>query len=677
MNEIISALSAALVHSLWQGGVIALLLAVALRGLPRANPQARYTLAIAALTLICAMPIATFAISLQRANARDGFASDALIANARLSGQFVNEAPLQAGPVSMDAADTVEERDDRRTNSLPAFSRLDSLLPRRAIVVVWLLGVAGMTLMNAVGTWRLRRYRIDSSPIDDPAWQRRFGQLREQLGVRRVVAILRSTRVQVPTVIGALRPVVLIPASALTGMPPQHLEALLLHELAHVRRNDFFVNVMQAVVETLLFYHPAVWWVSRQVRQEREHCCDDIAAALCGRRYDYIRALADMEHLRIRTAKLAISADGGSLVTRIRRLTDTAPQRNLGGTRWSIGAAAGMLAVIAMVMLQIAPSTSAAGSNRKASGRDDVVHGEYRSEIERDHLQLDLRVDRNGRHRNGMWIDLDELVETGDGFKLERDAGTFHFSGRMDRSTSQEFEFRPNLRYVTQMLRIGYEVRDDADDLYQMATLDVSLEFAEGVADLGYDDISVDRLTEFRIHGVSPSFIDGMGDAGYRDLPPQRLVEFRIHGVSPEFVQGLTDAGLEELSESRLVNFRIHGVSPEFVRGLRDAGLRDVPPRQLVEFRIHGVSPEFVQGLDDAGLEDLSPGRLVTFRIHGVSPAYVQELADLGLDRLTPSRLVEFRIHGVSPDFVRRAQDKHGRDLSARELIDMRIHGRL
>src|SRR5438045_8014050 len=125
--------------------------------------------------------------------------------------------------------------------------------------------------------------------------------LARRLRVSRPIRVLQSAAVQVPAVIGWLRPVILLPASALTGLTPLQLDALLAHELAHVRRYDYLVNLIQSVIETLLFYHPAVWWVSQQVREEREHCCDGLAVAVCGDPHFYASALLSMERLRVTT----------------------------------------------------------------------------------------------------------------------------------------------------------------------------------------------------------------------------------------------------------------------------------------------------------------------------------------------------------------------------------------
>jgi uncharacterized protein (TIGR03435 family) len=134
------------------------------------------------------------------------------------------------------------------------------------------------------------------------------------------VPLLISALVQVPTVVGWLRPVVLVPVGALGGLPAEYLEALLLHELAHIRRHDYLVNMLQSVAEALLFYHPAVWWVSGHIRAERELCCDDVAVSISGNPITYARALAHLESCRPSHLSAALAANGGSLADRIARL---------------------------------------------------------------------------------------------------------------------------------------------------------------------------------------------------------------------------------------------------------------------------------------------------------------------------------------------------------------------
>ena len=150
------------------------------------------------------------------------------------------------------------------------------------MVLVWLLGVLGLTARVLGGLFFTQRLMRCENHLIGIHWQERLKHLSKPLRLRKQVRLLESTLVQVPTTVGWLRPVVLLPASALTGLTPQQLELILAHELAHIRRHDYLVNLFQVAVETLLFYHPAVWWVSRQIRIEREHACDDLAVAVCG-----------------------------------------------------------------------------------------------------------------------------------------------------------------------------------------------------------------------------------------------------------------------------------------------------------------------------------------------------------------------------------------------------------
>ncbi|HEX9707922.1 MAG TPA: M56 family metallopeptidase, partial [Steroidobacteraceae bacterium] len=186
----------------------------------------------------------------------------------------------------------------------------------------------------------------------EPVWGAVLEELRQSMGIRRAVRVVESTVATVPTVIGWLRPVILVPTCALTGLAPGHLRALLAHELGHVRRHDYLVNLMQALLECLLFYHPAVWWISTRIRQEREFCCDDLAAAACGDVLLYARALAELEHTREPAPMLALGANGSPLMQRIRRLVG-----NRGGERRRVPVLPGLLV---LALAAAAPVTALA-----------------------------------------------------------------------------------------------------------------------------------------------------------------------------------------------------------------------------------------------------------------------------------------------------------------------------
>lgn len=295
-------LGTTLLHFLWQGFTIAFLYAAARRAGRRWTPNARYLLACASLTAMLAAPLVTWeVIGPSEADVPPAYRIANRPASASSTGASRQVAPL---PASVRAAVS-------GVQPAPLLSW---------VVMLWFAGAVVFSVRlagAAVVAARMRSRTVRSAP---PEWQETLAALGRRIGLLRPVRLLVSALVEVPMVVGWLRPVVLLPVGALGGVPADYLEALLLHELAHIRRRDALVNMLQGVVEALLFYHPAVWWVSGHIRVERELCCDDVAAAAAGSRLTYARALAHVESHRPAHLNLAMAANGGRLSDRIARL---------------------------------------------------------------------------------------------------------------------------------------------------------------------------------------------------------------------------------------------------------------------------------------------------------------------------------------------------------------------
>src|SRR5437773_2444890 len=318
------ALGWALVDSLWQNALAAAGLAALLAIIPVRAARTRYAVAIVTLALMLALPAATAV----RLSEMSPWTSDVVTATSAV-------APGPTGPGPQAVA----------TTPTPAAIRaaIEPILPW--VVLAWFGGVVALSLRLASGGLMTRQLgRVGASSVPD-ACVEAVARLAARLRISRPVRVLGSAVVQVPAVIGWLRPLILLPASALTGLTPLQLDALLAHELAHVRRYDYVANLLQSVVETLLFYHPAAWWVSQQVREEREHCCDDLAVAVCGDAHFYATALLSMERLRVTPPAFALAATGrgGALMGRIRRLV--APVQTEIFPRWMAGVIAVTLAL--------------------------------------------------------------------------------------------------------------------------------------------------------------------------------------------------------------------------------------------------------------------------------------------------------------------------------------------
>lgn len=292
----------ALVHFLWQGLAIAVLYASARRVLPRASsPNARYLLACAALAAMVAAPLMTWAMLQPSAG---GSQIAHRLASAPRPVPSPASGPAFAPPISYE---------DTAAGVGPSQFLL-------WVVMLWLAG--GVVFwVRLAGGWvvaaRMRSMLVRSAP---PEWQQTLSRLGARIGLSRPVRLLVSALVQVPMVVGWLRPVVLVPVGALAGLPAEHLEALLLHELAHIRRHDYLVNILQSIAEALLFYHPAVWWVSGHIRAERELCCDDVVVAVSGDALTYAHALVQLESYRPAYPGAVVAATGGGLAERIARL---------------------------------------------------------------------------------------------------------------------------------------------------------------------------------------------------------------------------------------------------------------------------------------------------------------------------------------------------------------------
>jgi beta-lactamase regulating signal transducer with metallopeptidase domain len=237
-------------------------------------------------------------------------------------------------------------------------------------ILVWLAGVIVMSVWHFGGWVQVRGMRrLDTRPARADV-QDTFDRLVDRLGIRRSVRLLESMRVGVPVVIGWLRPLVLLPIGAVTGLTRGQLEAILVHELAHVRRWDCLVQVLQAIMETLLFYHPGVWWVSRRIREESEQCCDDLAVGLCPDRRGYAHALAKVAELgSVGKPAFAVAATGGKLLPRIKRILGAERSGSLSSGRCLSGA----LALVTIIAIGLAVGVAcSSGPESRADGEISI-----------------------------------------------------------------------------------------------------------------------------------------------------------------------------------------------------------------------------------------------------------------------------------------------------------------
>lgn len=275
----------ALTHFLWQGTVLAVLAGTAGWLLRRRSARAAYAVFCAALAGMAICVPATFVV-LGEGPVAPPAALEATLSTPPPAMRAAAVAPVSVRP------ETEREAVQRVLTAEPrAVSSFDWRPYARYAAWAYLLGVFFMATRLGLGIWGGGRLRRRAAPIEDAAVLKALARHATALGMRVVPVVAVCGRVAVPTVVGVLRPLILLPAALVLGMPPGPLELLILHELAHIRRHDHLVNLLQHVVEALLFFHPAMWYVSRRIRLEREHCCDDLVLAHGGDAKAYAKSL--------------------------------------------------------------------------------------------------------------------------------------------------------------------------------------------------------------------------------------------------------------------------------------------------------------------------------------------------------------------------------------------------
>jgi len=306
-HEWVRALCLTLMHSLWQGLVAAIGAGIILLCTRKSKPAFRYNLLAFVMLLFVVGTVLTFNLMIRDSGE---IAGSAVV----FSKEWVVPTAFQhAGDVAIATAEM-----DWITKIMAFFNANAQI-----IVTVWFLIFALKSVLAASGLLYLRKVaRQVSTP--EMKWIVRFYELAERMQIGQEMELRESAQVAVPMVIGFLKPVVLVPLGMLANLPAAQVEAILLHELAHIRRRDYLINLVQIFCENVFFFNPAVWWISRLIREEREHCCDDLAISVMQNKTSFIHALVSFqEYNQSRPAfEMAFSKKRNHLLDRIKRIVN-------------------------------------------------------------------------------------------------------------------------------------------------------------------------------------------------------------------------------------------------------------------------------------------------------------------------------------------------------------------
>ena len=283
-TDLFFAIGGAVLHFLWQGTVIGLIAALLIRGLRKSSAESRYAVALCSLVICLIVFLITF--------------WGLVYKTPNTSGGLI--APITLIPIANN----------------------NSVGMQQIVATIWAIGV-GLLIAKFVFHWLWsQRFRTRMVANPDGHWLEIFNELKTQMGISKSVKMLKSGLVHTPMVVGWISPVVLVPAAAFASISPEQMRMILVHELMHIRRYDHWVNQFQALVEIILFFHPVVWWLSRQMKIEREYCCDDASLKAVPKPKLMAQTLAQLEQIKISSPANILAADGGSLMDRITRILD-------------------------------------------------------------------------------------------------------------------------------------------------------------------------------------------------------------------------------------------------------------------------------------------------------------------------------------------------------------------
>ncbi|WP_031527216.1 M56 family metallopeptidase [Dyadobacter crusticola] len=302
-TELIKAVCLTFLHSLWQGLVAAVLAGGLLMLTRKSRPVFRYNVLVALLGGLLLVNAATFFLILPKNQTE-------ITGNVFISTATATEVNI-AGT-----------RSSFELNSLS--SDLTDFCSRHAstILAIWLLVFLWKSARATAGLMHLKKLRKTGLHAPSNHWKDVFADLSRKLGITQRIQFLESECVSVPMVIGHLTPIVLVPLGMLAGMPAAQVEAILMHELAHIRRRDYLVNLIQIFCENIYFFNPALLWISYLIREEREHCCDDLAIEVMENKTSFVHALVSFQeyNLSVNLAQVAFAGKKNHLLNRIKRI---------------------------------------------------------------------------------------------------------------------------------------------------------------------------------------------------------------------------------------------------------------------------------------------------------------------------------------------------------------------
>ena len=606
MTPTVQAIAWTLIHFCWQAAAIAAVCRALSLLAARRSSNTRYLLALCALLLMLGASVTTFVFEL-RANA-----SSTTAAAAAKGLENYTIAPVATPPAS--ASEATATGSAVAFEHSPRFGKSTFTLPvlpistLRFIDGLWLIGVLALSLRSLGGWWLIQRLRATANVEAAAPVLASFRRISAALGLRRPALLRVSSAIAGPVTVGALRALVLLPLSAATSLGPDELEVVLAHELAHVRRADFFWNLVQTLVETLFFFHPAVWWLGSRIRHERELCCDDLALTVCPNPAIYANALFQLEQQRSRQLNLAMALDGHqparTLHLRIARILGEPQTSSANRGPFSLAAAAAVLVVLLLAVPQVLASLNPAPAPPPAPvatvAPDPSIHPT---------APPALSWSTPAQPHSAAAAALARVEAPASLVPAQAAASEPQQSAPAPESNHEKGD------YIDRMKAAGYDV--DLDKYIAMKIQGVTPEYARAMSQLGFGKLSADDLVACKIQDVTPEYIAGLKQNGLDVKDVHDAISYRIFSVTPEFVAGMKAAGFSDLSSKQLLAMRVQGVTPEYAQAITKE-FPGATAEDIVKTKIFNIDANFIASAKKHGFADLNLEKLVKLRISGI-----------------------------------------------------------
>jgi beta-lactamase regulating signal transducer with metallopeptidase domain len=566
-------------------------------------------------------------------------------------------------------------------------------IPSAVLAGLLLIGTVRLTrvLHSCVRLQRVKRRARRLSP----ALEQHLATLVQDCGIHRSVRLRQSDRVPVPTVLGIVNPTIIIPTELTDHLTGAEFEHVFLHELGHVRRWDDWTNLLQKMIGAVLFFHPAVWLIGRQLGLEREIACDDWVIARTGRVRPYAVCLTKLVSVVPWTRRAA--AAPGLLWTKsqfTRRIEVLLNKKRNALPRLSKIGVTTALAALVLAVVQFGRVPPVVAITDVPS--EDVAHSSER-------CAHPVSCNPESLFRYSVDEPVSTVCVPNDALRVSCGMGepelTIARARTADRTDAPARVFLVDIPAPSEPIRgsITYEqlvtlfemgVTGDyvrtlrkitpdfsIEDLIRLRRAGVDLCDLENLHSKGQRDLRVTDILRTKLWRSNPDDPSGWDKAAWNDLTADQIASLRRHGISADYCAAVMEHGFDDLRFQDVVNLFNSGVTTDYLDDLKWADMDHFCPKDVINLWNHGVQIDFLLAAEEYGFEDLTVKDATSLHNHGVSEGFLEDLDDADLDGLTPDEVKRLRSHGVSADYAGETLDFWGGDICLEQVIDLYNNG--